>query len=124
MSNVMRHVSVLIRHVGRELTPRCRFVCSCVVPLCHPPLVFCVLQVLHGDISQAQRDVTINQFRNKQFQVLVATDVAARGIDVSDIDLVVQYRPPHDSGKVKEQLQGLLASWISRSPVFRSPSKP
>lgn len=56
-------------------------------------------QVLHGDISQHQRDLTINQFRNKQFQVLVATDVAARGIDVSDIDLVVQYRPPRDSGE-------------------------
>lgn len=74
----------------------------------HPTLLFislcaCVylslLQVLHGDISQNQRDITINQFRKKQFQVLVATDVAARGIDVSDIDLVVQYRPPRDSGK-------------------------
>ncbi|CAM9936770.1 unnamed protein product, partial [Discosporangium mesarthrocarpum] len=56
-------------------------------------------QVLHGDIGQAQRDITINQFRNKKFQVLVATDVAARGIDISDIDLVVQYRPPNDPGK-------------------------
>lgn len=58
-----------------------------------------VKQVLHGDITQAQRDVTINHFRKKQFQVLIATDVAARGIDVSDIDLVVQYRPPHDAGE-------------------------
>lgn len=58
-----------------------------------------MLQVLHGDISQHQRDLTINQFRKKQFQVLIATDVAARGIDVSDIDLVVQYRPPNDSGE-------------------------
>lgn len=61
-----------------------------------------MMQVLHGDITQAQRDITIKQFRNKQFQVLVATDVAARGIDVSDIDLVVQYRPPLDSGKSSE----------------------
>ncbi|CAM9408692.1 unnamed protein product [Ectocarpus sp. 6 AP-2014] len=53
-------------------------------------------QVLHGDISQHQRDQTIKAFRAKGFQVLVATDVAARGIDVSDIDLVVQYRPPRD----------------------------
>lgn len=56
--------------------------------------------MLHGDITQAQRDVTINHFRQKQFQVLIATDVAARGIDVSDIDLVVQYRPPHDAGEM------------------------
>lgn len=56
------------------------------------------VQVLHGDISQHQRDLTINQFRKNQFQVLVATDVAARGIDVSSVDLVVQYRPPRDSG--------------------------
>lgn len=55
--------------------------------------------MLHGDISQHQRDQTIKAFRAKGFQVLVATDVAARGIDVSDIDLVVQYRPPRDPGK-------------------------
>ncbi|CAN0067647.1 unnamed protein product, partial [Phaeothamnion confervicola] len=53
-------------------------------------------QVLHGDIGQKQRDVTINQFRKGQFHVLVATDVAARGIDIADVDLVVQYRPPPD----------------------------
>lgn len=56
--------------------------------------------MLHGDISQHQRDQTIKAFRAKGFQVLVATDVAARGIDVSDIDLVVQYRPPRDPGTV------------------------
>jgi ATP-dependent RNA helicase DDX21 len=53
-------------------------------------------QVLHGDIGQKQREVTIGQFRKGAFQVLVATDVAARGIDISHIDLVVQYRPPSD----------------------------
>lgn len=62
------------------------------------------LQVLHGDISQHQRDLTIKAFRAKAFQVLVATDVAARGIDVSDIDLVVQYRPPRDTGKASFNL--------------------
>ena len=51
-------------------------------------------QVLHGDIGQNQRDSTLKQFRNGGFQVLVATDVAARGIDISGIDLVVQYRVP------------------------------
>lgn len=60
-------------------------------------------KVLHGDISQHQRDQTIKAFRAKGFQVLVATDVAARGIDVSDIDLVVQYRPPRDPGKDRDK---------------------
>lgn len=67
-------------------------------PLSYAILWYCYVQVLHGDISQHQRDLTINQFRKNQFQVLVATDVAARGIDVSNVDLVVQYRPPRDSG--------------------------
>ncbi len=45
--------------------------------------------------GQKQRDVTINQFRQGKFQVLVATDVAARGIDISNIGLVIQYHLPH-----------------------------
>ena len=53
-------------------------------------------QVLHGDIGQGQRELTMAQFRKGQFQVLVATSVAARGIDISGVDLVVQYRLPHD----------------------------
>jgi len=55
-------------------------------------------QALHGDISQAQRDLTLKKFREGAFSVLVATDVAARGIDVPGIDIVVQYRLPDDPG--------------------------
>jgi ATP-dependent RNA helicase DDX21 len=51
---------------------------------------------LHGDIGQKQRDATLNAFRAGAFNVLVATDVAARGIDISDVDLVVQFDPPRD----------------------------
>ena len=54
-------------------------------------------QVLHGDIGQAQRETTLAQFRRGGFTVLVATDVAARGIDVKGVDLVVQYRTPRDA---------------------------
>ncbi|KAJ1452113.1 P-loop containing nucleoside triphosphate hydrolase protein [Pelagophyceae sp. CCMP2097] len=54
-------------------------------------------QVLHGDIGQAQRETTLAQFRRGGFDVLVATDVAARGIDVRGVDLVVQYRTPRDA---------------------------
>jgi len=53
-------------------------------------------QVLHGDIGQSQRDATLAQFRRGAFAVLIATDVAARGIDVRGVDLVVQYRVPRD----------------------------
>jgi ATP-dependent RNA helicase DDX21 len=53
-------------------------------------------QALHGDFSQAQRDLTLRRFREGHFNVLVATDVAARGIDIQGIDLVVQYRLPQD----------------------------
>eukprot|EP00816_Leptocylindrus_hargravesii_P008448 CAMPEP_0196813594 /NCGR_PEP_ID=MMETSP1362-20130617/37816_1 /TAXON_ID=163516 /ORGANISM="Leptocylindrus danicus, Strain CCMP1856" /LENGTH=841 /DNA_ID=CAMNT_0042189905 /DNA_START=190 /DNA_END=2716 /DNA_ORIENTATION=+ len=53
-------------------------------------------QALHGDVGQKQRDSTLNAFRAGAFNVLVATDVAARGIDIQDVDLVVQYEPPRD----------------------------
>lgn len=46
-------------------------------------------QVLHGDIAQAQREVTLKGFRDGAFSCLVATDVAARGLDISGVDLVV-----------------------------------
>eukprot|EP00591_Stephanopyxis_turris_P002206 CAMPEP_0195529490 /NCGR_PEP_ID=MMETSP0794_2-20130614/32047_1 /TAXON_ID=515487 /ORGANISM="Stephanopyxis turris, Strain CCMP 815" /LENGTH=902 /DNA_ID=CAMNT_0040660801 /DNA_START=209 /DNA_END=2918 /DNA_ORIENTATION=+ len=54
-------------------------------------------QALHGDVGQKQRDATLNAFRAGSFNVLVATDVAARGIDISDVDLVIQFQPPRDT---------------------------
>ncbi|MGO1580253.1 MAG: DEAD/DEAH box helicase [Peptoniphilaceae bacterium] len=51
---------------------------------------------LHGDLKQAQRDVVMNKFRKGTIEILVATDVAARGIDVDDVDLVVNYDMPQD----------------------------
>jgi len=53
-------------------------------------------QALHGDVGQKQRDSTLNAFRAGAFNVLVATDVAARGIDIQDVDLVIQFDPPRD----------------------------
>eukprot|EP01123_Difflugia_compressa_P007727 TRINITY_DN2128_c1_g3_i1.p1 TRINITY_DN2128_c1_g3~~TRINITY_DN2128_c1_g3_i1.p1 ORF type:complete len:888 (+),score=221.87 TRINITY_DN2128_c1_g3_i1:2304-4967(+) len=53
-------------------------------------------QVLHGDIAQSTREATLASFKNGNFQVLVATDVAARGIDIEGVDLVVQMAPPKD----------------------------
>ena len=51
---------------------------------------------MHGDVGQKQRDATLNAFRAGAFNVLVATDVAARGIDIKDVDLVVQFSPPRE----------------------------
>ena len=51
---------------------------------------------LHGELSQAQRDTVMNKFRIKNLQVLVATDVAARGLDVSDLTHVINYNLPDD----------------------------
>ena len=51
---------------------------------------------LHGDLKQAQRDKVMQKFRNGTIEILVATDVAARGIDVDDIDLVFNYDVPQD----------------------------
>jgi ATP-dependent RNA helicase DDX21 len=55
-----------------------------------------VCQVLHGDIAQTQREVTLQGFREGRFTCLVATDVAARGLDIPDVDLVIQTQPPKD----------------------------
>lgn len=51
---------------------------------------------LHGDLSQNQRDLVMRSFRTKQIQMLVATDVAARGIDVDDITHVINYQLPDE----------------------------
>ncbi len=51
---------------------------------------------IHGDLSQNQRDMVMKSFRNRQIQMLVATDVAARGIDVDDITHVINYQLPDE----------------------------
>ncbi|MEN7547636.1 DEAD/DEAH box helicase [Rapidithrix thailandica] len=51
---------------------------------------------LHGDLSQAQRDHVMNRFRMKNLQLLVATDVAARGLDVNELTHVINYNLPDD----------------------------
>ncbi|MBL3698819.1 DEAD/DEAH box helicase [Leucobacter luti] len=51
---------------------------------------------LHGDLSQSRRERNLAQFASGKKQVLVATDVAARGIHVDDVDLVIQADPPND----------------------------
>ena len=52
---------------------------------------------LHGDLSQPQRDSVMNRFRSRNLQMLVATDVAARGIDVVDLTHIINYNLPDDN---------------------------
>ena len=52
---------------------------------------------LHGDLSQAQRDYVMNRFRHRQLQLLIATDVAARGLDVSNLTHIINYDLPDDN---------------------------
>ncbi len=54
------------------------------------------VDLLNGDLSQNQRDFVMNQFRTKELQLLVATDVAARGLDVNNLTHVINYNLPDD----------------------------
>ncbi|KAF4396481.1 hypothetical protein CsatB_003479 [Cannabis sativa] len=53
-------------------------------------------RALHGDIQQAQREITLSGFRSGKFMTLVATNVAARGLDINDVQLIIQCEPPRD----------------------------
>ena len=80
---------------------------------------------LHGDLSQNQRDLVMNAFRKKQIQMLVATDVAARGIDVDSITHVINYQLPdeietytHRSGRTgRAGKSGISMVIITRSEM-------
>lgn len=51
---------------------------------------------LHGDLSQAQRDIVMNRFRDEYLQLLIATDVAARGLDVNNLSHIINFNLPED----------------------------
>ena len=52
---------------------------------------------LHGDLEQRDRDITLVRFSNKSISILVATDVAARGLDIEELDAVINYHIAHDA---------------------------
>jgi ATP-dependent RNA helicase DDX21 len=53
-------------------------------------------EAMHGDITQFQRELTMKRFKEGKFNVLVATDVASRGLDIPNVDLIVQIEPPKE----------------------------
>ncbi|WP_299887397.1 DEAD/DEAH box helicase [uncultured Lacinutrix sp.] len=82
---------------------------------------------LHGDLSQNQRDIVMKQFRTRQIRMLVATDVAARGIDVDDVTHVINYQLSdeietytHRSGRTgRAGKTGVSMVIVSKSEVRR-----
>ena len=82
---------------------------------------------LHGDLSQAQRDGVMQKFRNKSLQILVATDVAARGLDVNNLTHVINYKLPdqteaytHRSGRTgRAGNKGISIALITNKEVGR-----
>ncbi|MDO9634414.1 MAG: DEAD/DEAH box helicase [Paludibacter sp.] len=82
---------------------------------------------LHGDLSQAQRDTVMQKFRLRNIQLLVATDVAARGLDVSDLTHVINYNMPddveiytHRSGRTgRANKKGVAVSIIHSKEKFK-----
>lgn len=55
------------------------------------------VKAIHSDLEQEQRKEVLRQFRNREIQVLVATDIVSRGIDIDDISLVINYNVPQDA---------------------------
>ncbi|SDC44753.1 DEAD/DEAH box helicase [Niabella drilacis] len=85
------------------------------------------IEALHGDLTQAQRDKVMARFREKSLELLIATDVAARGIDVQGITHVINYELPddtevytHRSGRTgRAGLSGISISIVTPKEVYR-----
>jgi ATP-dependent RNA helicase DeaD len=85
------------------------------------------IEALHGDLTQQQRDKVMSRFREKHLQLLIATDVAARGIDVQGITHVINYELPddmevytHRSGRTgRAGKSGICISIVTSKEVFR-----
>jgi ATP-dependent RNA helicase DeaD len=85
------------------------------------------IEALHGDLTQAQRDKVMGRFREKSIQLLIATDVAARGIDVQGITHVINYELPddtevytHRSGRTgRAGRSGISVSIVTPKEIYR-----
>ncbi len=82
---------------------------------------------LHGGISQAQRTRVMNKFKKAEFEFLIATDVAARGIDVDDLELVVNYDLPYDAEDYVHRIgrtgragkRGMAITFVSGRDIYK-----
>ena len=81
---------------------------------------------MHSDLSQAERDEVMFQFKSGQIDVLVATDILARGIDIDDIAMVINYDVPHDAedyvhriGRTaRAQRDGIAITFVSDQDMY------
>ena len=82
---------------------------------------------LHGDLKQNQRDAVMDKFRKGTIDILIATDVAARGIDVDDVDLVINYDMPQDNEYYVHRIgrtaragrEGIALSFVSGREIHK-----
>jgi ATP-dependent RNA helicase DeaD len=82
---------------------------------------------LHGGIAQAQRTRVMNKFKKAEFEFLVATDVAARGIDVDELELVVNYDLPYDAEDYVHRIgrtgragrEGMAVTFVSGRDIYK-----
>lgn len=85
------------------------------------------VNALHGDMNQMRRNQVIKSFKNKEFTILVATDVAARGIDVPDISHVINYGLPDDQESYIHRIgrtgragkQGISVTFVDQRQMYR-----
>lgn len=81
------------------------------------------VMAIHSDLEQKERENVLRKFRNRKFQILVATDIIARGIDIEDIDLIVNYDAPNDpedyvhriGRTARAQSDGVALTFVNRS---------
>jgi ATP-dependent RNA helicase DeaD len=82
---------------------------------------------LHGGMTQAQRTRVMNKFKQAEFEFLIATDVAARGIDVDELELVVNYDLPYDAEDYVHRIgrtgragrKGLAATFVTGRDIYK-----
>ncbi len=82
---------------------------------------------LHGDITQAQRDRVMAKFRERKFEFLVATDVAARGLDVDDLEVVFNFDLPNDAEDYTHRIgrtgragrKGMAFTFVSGQEIYK-----
>ncbi|WCA22500.1 DEAD/DEAH box helicase [Candidatus Phytoplasma oryzae] len=86
-----------------------------------------LVNAIHGDLKQNQRKYVMDNFRRKNIKILVATDVAARGLDISDIKMIINYDLPHEDEVYVHRIgrtgragkKGLAYSFISSNKIGR-----
>ncbi|HEY6536360.1 MAG TPA: DEAD/DEAH box helicase [Candidatus Nitrosocosmicus sp.] len=84
------------------------------------------VESIHGDLNQRQRENTLSRFRNKKFNILIATDVASRGLDITTVSHIINYDLPDDvetyfhriGRTARAGAQGTSLSFVSQSDMF------